>query len=64
MCLEQQGPKILRAKERFEVAQRKEKLALGLAVSRCSTPPRVDRIFKQNVTLTPTKKRTTKGKEA
>ncbi|KAF9586498.1 hypothetical protein BGW38_003623 [Lunasporangiospora selenospora] len=57
--LEEQGPKIVRAKERFELIQ--EKAALANALSRpprSSTPSPVNRIFQQSVNLTPSKKRT------
>ncbi|KAG0307128.1 hypothetical protein BGZ97_000502 [Linnemannia gamsii] len=55
--LEKQGSKVVRAKQRFQVAQENAKLAAGLAFPRSSTPPR-DRAFERNVTFSPAKKRT------
>ncbi|KAF9920599.1 hypothetical protein FBU30_009550 [Linnemannia zychae] len=55
--LGKQGSKVIRAKERFQVAEESAKLAAGLAFPRTSTPPPRDRTFERNVTFTPSKKR-------
>ncbi|KAF8924956.1 hypothetical protein BGZ47_003557, partial [Haplosporangium gracile] len=56
--LEKQGSKVVRAKERFQVAHEKAKLAAGLAFPRSSTSPPRNRTFEHNVTFSPAKKRT------
>ena len=56
--LEEQGPRIVRAKERFDLIQEKKALSKGLSMPRASAPPPKNRIVQHNVTLTPTKKRT------
>ncbi|KAF9207746.1 hypothetical protein BGZ49_010647 [Haplosporangium sp. Z 27] len=56
--LEKQGPRILRAKERYNAAQVKAKLADAISGNQSSTPPILIKKFQRNVTMSPTKKRT------
>ncbi|KAG0307107.1 hypothetical protein BGZ98_001046 [Dissophora globulifera] len=55
--LEQQGPKVIRAKERFELAQEKTTLERALSMSRVDVPSAISKTFQHNVTLAPSKKR-------
>ncbi|KAG0299335.1 hypothetical protein BGZ98_010129 [Dissophora globulifera] len=56
--LETQGPKVIRAKDRFELAEKKMTLDGALSMTGRGNPPPRNRTFQHNVTLTPTKKRT------
>ncbi|KAF9167242.1 hypothetical protein DFQ26_005201 [Actinomortierella ambigua] len=56
--LEREGPRIVRAKERFDAAAEKNRLSDGLTVPRDRKPLSKNRKFQNSVTLTPSKKRT------
>ncbi|KAF9110348.1 hypothetical protein BGX30_008015, partial [Mortierella sp. GBA39] len=59
--LEKQGQKVLRAKERRDVTLEKAKLAKGVAMSSDTTHATSANKFRNNVMLTPSKKRTWTG---